>query len=128
VHAAYADHARLADHDTMLAGDASPSELAALLGDCRSNLLGAHPLTRAGAGGGHHTPPFRGRRRRTYLRLIPAHLDSLAAPPPALRGACVVCTPTRPRSHLAAALWRQASGIPAVAAGNHSRAGPIGTR
>ena len=51
-----------------------------------------------------------GDRRRTYLQLIPGALDSLA--PPTARAALrvlFVCTANSARSHLAAALWRQAS-------------------
>jgi len=64
-----------------------------------------------------------GDRRRTYLQLIPGALDSLA--PPAARAALrvlFVCTANSARSHLAAALWRQASTVPAVSAGTHPAA------
>ncbi len=64
-----------------------------------------------------------GDRRRTYLRLVPGALDPLAAPParPARR-VLFVCTANSARSHLAAALWRRASTVPAVSAG--TRPGP----
>ena len=64
-----------------------------------------------------------GDRRRTYLQLIPGALDSLAAPPAraALR-VLFVCTANSARSHLAAALWRRASNVPAVSAGTHPAA------
>jgi protein-tyrosine-phosphatase len=59
-----------------------------------------------------------GDRRRTYLRLIPDTLDSLAAPPPRpARRVLFVCTANSARSHLAAALWRRVSTVPAVSAG-----------
>ena len=64
-----------------------------------------------------------GNRRRTYLQLIPGALDSLAAPTTraALR-VLFVCTANSARSHLAAALWRQASDVPAASAGTHPAA------
>ena len=61
-----------------------------------------------------------GDRRRTYLRLIPGALDPLAAPPERMAGrVLVVCTANSARSHLAAALWRRASSVPAASAGTH---------
>jgi protein-tyrosine-phosphatase len=111
MHAALADPARLQITDTLLAGDASPSELAAMLA-MPSNLLAhhLHVLEQAGII----------TRRRTYLQLIPGALDALAPPPAraALR-VLFVCTANSARSHLAAALWRQASNLPAVSAGTH---------
>jgi protein-tyrosine-phosphatase len=61
-----------------------------------------------------------GDRRRTYLQLIPATLDSRAAPPArAAQRVLFVCTANSARSHLAAALWRRASTVPAASAGTH---------
>jgi protein-tyrosine-phosphatase/DNA-binding HxlR family transcriptional regulator len=118
VHAALADPARLAVADTLLAGDASPSELAAMLA-MPSNLLAhhLHVLEQAGVIARRRSE---GDRRRTYLRLSPGALDPLAAPSsrPARR-VLFVCTANSARSHLAAALWRRASSIPAVSAGTH---------
>ena len=64
-----------------------------------------------------------GDHRRSYLQLIPGTLESLAGP--ATRTAprvLFVCTANSARSHLAAALWRQASSIPAASAGTHPAA------
>src|SRR5262245_17725584 len=118
MHAALADTARLQITDTLLIGDASPSELAAMLA-MPSNLLAhhLHVLEQAGIIARRRSD---GDRRRTYLQLIPSALDSLAPPPAraALR-VLFVCTANSARSHLAAALWRQASTVPAVSAGTH---------
>jgi len=121
VHAALADPARLRITDTLLAGDASPSELAAMLG-MPSNLLAhhVHVLEQAGVITRHRSE---GDRRRTYLQLNPGPLDSLTAPPGrAARRILFVCTANSARSHLAAALWRRASIIPAASAGTHPAA------
>ncbi len=118
VHAALAEPARLQITDTLLTGDASPSELAAMLA-MPSNLLAhhLHVLEQAGIVTRRRSD---GDRRRTYLQLVPGTLDSLA--PPTARAALrvlFVCTANSARSHLAAALWRQASTVPAVSAGMH---------
>ena len=105
----------------LLAGDASPSELAALLA-MPSNLL-AHHLRVLEQAGVITRRRSEGDRRRTYLQLIPATLDSLAAPPVrTARRVLFVCTANSARSHLAAALWRRASTVPAVSAGTHPAA------
>jgi protein-tyrosine-phosphatase len=118
MHAALADPARLLVTDTLLAGDASPSELAAMLA-MPSNLL-AHHLQVLEQAGVITRRRSEGDRRRTYLQLVPGVLDGLAAPPlrPARR-VLFVCTANSARSHLAAALWRRASAVPAVSAGTH---------
>jgi protein-tyrosine-phosphatase len=121
LHAALADPARLQITDTLQAGDASPSELAAMLA-MPSNLL-AHHLHVLQAAGIITRRRSEGDRRRTYLQLVPGVLDSLA--PPAARAAprvLFVCTANSARSHLAAALWRRASTVPAVSAGTHPAA------
>jgi len=121
LHAALSDIARLQITDTLLAGDASPSELAALLA-MPSNLLAhhLHVLEQAGIITRRRSD---GDRRRTYLQLVPGALDTLAAPTAraALR-VLFVCTANSARSHLAAALWRRASTVPAVSAGTHPAA------
>jgi ArsR family transcriptional regulator, arsenate/arsenite/antimonite-responsive transcriptional repressor / arsenate reductase (thioredoxin) len=121
VHAALADRARLQITDTLLAGDASPSELAALLG-MPSNLL-AHHLHVLEQAGVITRRRSEGDRRRTYLRLNPGPLDLMAAPAArTARRVLFVCTANSARSHLAAALWRRASTVPAASAGTHPAA------
>jgi ArsR family transcriptional regulator, arsenate/arsenite/antimonite-responsive transcriptional repressor / arsenate reductase (thioredoxin) len=121
IHAALADPARLRITDILLAGDASPSELAAMLA-MPSNLL-AHHLHVLEQAGVITRRRSEGDRRRTYLQLIPATLDSLAAPPSrAAQRILFVCTANSARSHLAAALWRRASSVPAASAGTHPAA------
>jgi protein-tyrosine-phosphatase/DNA-binding HxlR family transcriptional regulator len=122
VHAALADPARLAIIDTLADGDASPSELAGMLA-MPSNLL-AHHLKVLEETGLVTRQRSEGDRRRTYLRLVPGALDSLIGPPArAARRVLFVCTANSARSHLAAALWRQVSTVPAVSAGTR----PAGT-
>ena len=121
VHAALADPARLQITDTLLAGDASPSELAAMLG-MPSNLL-AHHLHVLEQAGVITRRRSEGDRRRTYLQLNPGPLNSLAAPSArTARRVLFVCTANSARSHLAAALWRRASTVPAASAGTHPAA------
>jgi ArsR family transcriptional regulator, arsenate/arsenite/antimonite-responsive transcriptional repressor / arsenate reductase (thioredoxin) len=121
LHAALADTARLQITDTLLTGDASPSELAAMLA-MPSNLL-AHHLHVLEQAGIITRRRSEGDRRRTYLQLNPGALDALAAPTAraALR-VLFVCTANSARSHLAAALWRRASNVPAASAGTHPAA------
>jgi protein-tyrosine-phosphatase len=121
MHAALADPARLAITDTLADGDASPSELAAMLA-MPSNLLAHHLRALEGAGmvTRHRSE---GDRRRSYLRLVPGSLDTLTGP--RTRSAprvLFVCTANSARSHLAAALWRQASTVPAASAGTRPAA------
>ncbi len=121
VHAALADPARLQITDTLGAGDTSPSELAAMLA-MPSNLL-AHHLRVLEQAGLITRRRSDGDRRRTYLQLIPGALESLNRP--AARTATrvlFVCTANSARSHLAAALWRRASSVPAASAGTHPAA------
>jgi protein-tyrosine-phosphatase len=116
VHAALADPARLAITDALADGDSSSSELAGMLA-MPSNLLAHHlkVLQEAGLIARHRSE---GDHRRVYLRLVPGALDALAPRPgPAARRVVFVCTANSARSHLAAALWRRASAVPAASAG-----------
>src|SRR5260370_24777570 len=114
IHAALADPARLRIADTLLAGDASPSELAAMLA-MPSNLL-AHHLHVLEQAGVITRRRSEGDRRRTYLQLVPATLDSLAVPPGrAARRGPVLVTAHSARPHPAAARWRRAGTRPASA-------------
>jgi protein-tyrosine-phosphatase/DNA-binding HxlR family transcriptional regulator len=118
MHAALADQARLLIADTLAEGDASPSELGALLA-MPSNLL-AHHLHTLEQAGIISRRRSEGDGRRTYLQLVPRALDALA--PPSVRAAVrvlFVCTANSARSQLAAALWRRTSTVPAVSAGTH---------
>jgi protein-tyrosine-phosphatase len=118
LHAALSDPARLAIADTLGLGDASPSELQQALG-MPSNLLAHHVrvLESAGLLTRHRSEAD---RRRTYLRLVPEALATLAPSGGRRVGRVVfVCTRASARSQLASALWRRASSIPAVAAGTH---------
>ncbi len=122
VHAALADTARLRITDALAAGDLSPSELAAMLA-MPSNLVAHHlrVLEQADIVARRRS---HGDRRRTYLRLVPGAVDSpaVAGTWAAARRVLFVCTANSARSHLAAALWRQASSIPAASAGTHPAA------
>lgn len=121
MHAALADPARLLITDALADGDASPSELAALL-EMPSNLL-AHHLGVLEQAGLVTRRRSEGDRRRTYLRLVPGALDPVARPPAhTARRVLFVCTANSARSHLAAALWRRASEVPAASAGTHPAA------
>jgi ArsR family transcriptional regulator, arsenate/arsenite/antimonite-responsive transcriptional repressor / arsenate reductase (thioredoxin) len=118
LHAALADPARLRITDVLTVGDTSPSELAAMLA-MPSNLL-AHHLHMLEAAGIITRRRSEGDRRRTYLQLVPGTLASLGGPAaPVAHRVLFVCTANSARSHLAAALWRRASVIPAASAGTH---------
>ena len=122
MHAALADPARLLITDALAEGDASPSELA---GACLRCRLTCSPTTWACSSrrAWSAAAARKGDRRRTYLRLVPGALDPVARPPArTARRVLFVCTANSARSHLAAALWRRASEIPAVSAGTHPAA------
>jgi len=121
VHAALADPARLHIIDTLVAGDASPSDLAAMLA-MPSNLL-AHHLRVLEQVGLITRRRSDGDRRRAYLQLVPGALESLTRPAARTAGRVLfVCTANSARSHLAAALWRRASDVPAASAGTQPAA------
>lgn len=118
VHAALGDPTRLRIVDLLVLGDASPSEIAAEVG-VASNLL-AHHLGILERQGVVVRTRSEGDRRRSYVRLVPATLGALA--PSGVRVArrlLFVCTANSARSHLAAALWRRLSNVPALSAGTH---------
>jgi protein-tyrosine-phosphatase/DNA-binding transcriptional ArsR family regulator len=121
VHAALADPTRLRIADRLSEGDASPSELQALLA-VPSNLLAHHlgVLADAGVVSRHRSEAD---RRRSYLRLLP---DALAGLRPGgsveVARVVFVCTANSARSQLAAALWSRASDVPATSAGTHPAA------
>lgn len=121
VHAALGEPSRLAVVDALSLGDASPSELQALV-RVPSNLLAHHVRVLEHAG---LVTRLRseGDRRRTYLRLVPAALDRLLAAPLTAPRVVFVCTRNSARSQLAAALWRRASAVAVTSAGTHPAAG-----
>jgi protein-tyrosine-phosphatase/DNA-binding HxlR family transcriptional regulator len=121
VHAALSDPARLRITDGLSYGDLSPSELAAILA-MPSNLL-AHHLRVLEDAGIVTRRRSEGDHRRTYLRLIPEALEVLSGQQRrAARRVLFVCTANSARSHLAAALWRRASLVPAASAGTRPAA------
>jgi protein-tyrosine-phosphatase/DNA-binding HxlR family transcriptional regulator len=119
--AALAEPARLLIVDVLSSGDVSPSDLAVTLA-MPSNLL-AHHLQVLGHAGLITRRRSDGDRRRTYLQLVPDTLEPLTRPAarPARR-VLFVCTANSARSHLAAALWRRTSTVPAVSAGTRPAA------
>jgi ArsR family transcriptional regulator, arsenate/arsenite/antimonite-responsive transcriptional repressor / arsenate reductase (thioredoxin) len=118
LHATLGDPARLRIVDVLAVGDASPSDLAAATG-LGSNLL-AHHLGVLERHGLIERTRSEGDRRRTYVRLVEDPLNAMArlGPTPPTR-VLFVCTANSARSHLAAALWRRASKVPADSAGTH---------
>lgn len=120
VHAALADQTRLRVVDLLAVGDAGSSELSARLA-VPSNLL-AHHLGILEAAGLIRRHRSEGDGRRSYWRLVPDALEAVGGPagrpalPPPER-VLFVCTANSARSHLAAALWRGSSSVPAGSAG-----------
>jgi protein-tyrosine-phosphatase len=109
---------RSAIRAVLSAGDASPGELGELLG-MPSNLL-AHHLKLLESRGLIVRTRSEGDRRRSYVRLAREALDDLTpGVERSARRVLFVCTANTARSHLAAALWRRASQVPATSAGTH---------
>ena len=122
VHAALGDVHRLRIVDLLATSDASSSELAAAL-EIPSNLLAHHLRTLEDAGLVTRRRS-EGDGRRTYLSLNRHEAWLVSGAPtasalPAARRVVFVCTANTARSHLAAALWRQASPVAATSAGTH---------
>lgn len=117
-HAALADPTRLRIVDLLTVGDLSPTELQVELG-MPANLLSHHLRTMEAAG-----LVIRQRseadKRRSYFRLAAGALDGLTpGRGHAASRVLFVCTRNSARSQLAAALWQQASEVPAASAGTH---------
>ncbi|MFC7595326.1 MarR family transcriptional regulator [Terrabacter sp. GCM10028922] len=121
VHAALADVSRLQVVDHLAVTDASASEIGVEIG-LPSNLLAHHlkVLERAGLVTRRRSE---GDARRWYYSLVgwDSVADPVGGPTPAAVADRVlfVCTANTARSHLAAALWRRASGLEAGSAGTH---------
>ena len=121
IHAALGDPARLSIVDALTLGDASPGEIAGDLA-MPTNLVAHHVKVLQDAGLIVRTRS-EGDRRRTYLRLQPDALASLAPPPLREPDRVVfVCTHNSARSQLAAALWRDRVGGPVASAGTRPAA------
>lgn len=117
-HAALGDPARLRIADALADGDLAPSDLGTMLG-IGSNLL-AHHLRVLEEAGLIRRRRSEADRRRAYLHAVPAaEADDGAAPRRSARRVLFVCTGNTARSHLAAALWRRASAVPAASGGTH---------
>lgn len=117
LHHALSDPGRLAVVELLSRGDASPSELSDTL-SMPSNLLAHHVSVLVGHGIVARTRS-EGDRRRTYLRLLAHELQPVTSTLPRPDRVLFVCTANSARSHLAAALWRRASTVPAASAGTH---------
>jgi ArsR family transcriptional regulator, arsenate/arsenite/antimonite-responsive transcriptional repressor / arsenate reductase (thioredoxin) len=118
IYAALADPGRLAIVDRLSLGDASPSELQALL-SLPSNLI-AHHLSVLQNANVTHRARSEGDRRRMYVSLNSEALESIL-PSPVRRAERVVfvCTQNSARSQLAVAIWHRHSRLPVMSAGTH---------
>jgi protein-tyrosine-phosphatase len=122
VFAALGEPIRLALADQLVAGDASPSDLAESLG-LGTNLL-AHHLKVLEAAGVIRRVRSEGDRRRSYVQLRldnPVVRAALPGQPAgsAPRRVIFVCSANSARSQLAAAAWRSLSAVPATSGGTH---------
>jgi protein-tyrosine-phosphatase/DNA-binding transcriptional ArsR family regulator len=116
IHAALGDPARLAIVDTLVAGDAAPGELGAVL-EMPTNLV-AHHLKVLEHAGLVVRARSEGDHRRTYVQLVTEALEAVVTPSPAAAPRVVfVCTQNSARSQLAAAIWARRSRVPAASAG-----------
>jgi protein-tyrosine-phosphatase/DNA-binding transcriptional ArsR family regulator len=126
VHAALSEPVRLAIVDRLGPGDASPGELAEVVG-LGSNLL-AHHLKVLEEAGVIRRVRSEGDRRRSYVQLClddpivwaaaQAGLTNLL-PAGGVPRVVFVCTANSARSQLAAARWNAISPVPAASAGTH---------
>lgn len=120
-HAALGDPGRLAIVDELRVSDRAPVELRRRLG-MESNLL-AHHLDVLERAGMIERSRSSGDGRRRYVHLRSDALDGLCPGRDLPVGpAMFVCSANSARSQLAAALWEQATGAPAVSAGTHPAA------
>jgi protein-tyrosine-phosphatase len=125
IFAALGEPVRLAIVDQLMAGDASPGQLAVAVG-LGSNLL-AHHLGVLDQAGVIRRLRSEGDHRRSYVTLRldnPAVLAATSIGDPRMRSEDVgrvvfVCTGNSARSQLAAAVWNRLSSIPAASAGTH---------
>ena len=115
VHAALGDTIRLRIVDALALTDRTPSELTATLG-VSPNLL-SHHLAVLKSSGVVRRSMSHADGRRTYLRLEPSRIDLAVFPRIRASKVVFVCTHNSARSQLAAALWAEASGIPATSVG-----------
>lgn len=118
VHRALGDEARLAIVDALRFSDRSPTELGEVTG-MSTNLLAFHLNVLEEAGLIARTAS-QGDARRRYVTLVASRL-ALAAAPARLETAAdqvlFVCTANSARSQLAAHLWQDRTGQPALSAG-----------
>jgi ArsR family transcriptional regulator, arsenate/arsenite/antimonite-responsive transcriptional repressor / arsenate reductase (thioredoxin) len=116
LHAALGEPVRLAIADALAVGDASPGELARVMG-IPSNLL-AHHLGVLEAAGVVRRSRSEADRRRSYVRLAAAAFPYVTARvEPAPARVVFVCSRNSARSQLAQALWASRARLPVVSAG-----------